>query len=330
MPYMADFLSKTTEVMPKEALDDALDGLRVRGSLLLHETYAPPWMIEIPPQRELADLLGIAGNDRVVPFHIVRRGRFDLAVDDEPTRSIETHQVAICASGRQHCMQHGTADAAVRIDKLLSGEASLRANPDRTFATELICGVFVLGATPLNPLLNALPSVLTLDVASPDADPILRQTTELLAAELARLRGATRSYTAERLLEIFFAEAVRSFAVTSDRNWFRGLNDPKIARALAVIHTNPGQAWTVNELATHVNLSPSRFAARFRDCLGETAIAYSKRRRIARACELLADAQSIDAVAASVGYSNAASFTRAFRELVGTTPARWSRNARSV
>ncbi len=74
----ASFAETTTFGPRTDVLSDVLASLRVTGSLLLAEDYAPPWGIAVPSSREIAALLGVGRDVRVVAFHLVTRGRVEV------------------------------------------------------------------------------------------------------------------------------------------------------------------------------------------------------------------------------------------------------------
>lgn len=187
--------------------NDALNDLRISGSVLLHERYAPPWAIDIPAEEQLRTALGAERDVRIVPFHLVRTGVFDLIHEEVEPQRIETHDVAICPSGAPHRMSLGKCTNAVSLTDILAGRLPC-AKSDSPDATELICGVFRLHHAPLNPLLGSLPRVLTVKTSGPDVDPLLNHAVAMLCLEVAK---GPSSFIATRLLEVFFAEAIRSY-----------------------------------------------------------------------------------------------------------------------
>lgn len=307
--------------------EDALADLRITGCMLLHESYASPWAIDVPEETELQTVMGVAQNVRVVPFHLVRRGSFELIQGKTETLEVKSRDVTICPGGARHRMRLGDATEAISLRQILAGEKPPSHDAGSAEATELTCGVFMLRATPLNPLLAALPSILKVATADPETNPILVYATEMLTLEAERSDGQVGSFTAARLLEIFCAEILRAYQATAsapDAGWLCGLADPKIAKALSLIHAEPGAPWSVEQLADAVALSSSRFAARFRDTIGETAMAYVTRWRMVRACRLLeTPEETVERVAIQVGYAAASSFSRAFKASVGVSPAEW-------
>jgi transcriptional regulator GlxA family with amidase domain len=106
----------------------------------------------------------------------------------------------------------------------------------------------------------------------------------------------------------------------------RGLADPPIARALALMHDRPQEAWTVERLASGVGLSRSGFAARFRATVGEPPLEYLGGWRMTKAAQLLRESDhSTSEVAARVGYQSDAAFNRAFKRREGKGPGAYRR-----
>ncbi|MFO1170165.1 MAG: AraC family transcriptional regulator [Hyphomicrobiaceae bacterium] len=311
----------------ERVFDDALSDLRVTGSVLLHDVYASPWAVRVPDEATLKRFLKPPAGTLIFPFHLVRNGGFDLHHSARPVEHIAAGHVAICPSGLEHEMRRGRSARVTPLTELLSSPPIRKCTAQR-HATELICGVFELRATPLNPLLGALPPVLSVRVNGESIRPTLIRAAELLALEVES--GRRDSFVAARLLEIFFAEALRDHASRSSAGlpgWFRGLNDHRIGSALAAVHRDPGASWTVAALAATVAMSPSRFAARFRETMGQSVLGYVTSWRMTVACRLLRDTnEGISEIASKVGYGDLAAFGRSFKARVGQAPAAWRRS----
>ncbi|MDX2205822.1 MAG: AraC family transcriptional regulator [Hyphomicrobiaceae bacterium] len=308
--------------------DDALEDLRISGSVLLYETYLPPWAIDVPDEAFLKRLLDVGTATRVLPFHLVRRGAFHLSQEGHELARVEADEIAICPAGLAHRMALGAGAKPVLMTDVLQGRNPGR-DPatveDRSGGTELICGVFQMRSTPMNPMLAALPPVLTVKTTGADANPLLAHAAQMLGLEVAN--GRRGSFTALRLLEVFCAEAIRSYRERQGAarpGWFKALDDARIGPAIEQIHRRPGAPWTVAMLADTVAMSPSRFAARFRETTGESAMSYVASWRMNVACRALQESDDgLQEIAASVGYQDVAAFSRAFKEIVGDSPSRW-------
>jgi AraC family transcriptional regulator len=81
------------------------------------------------------------------------------------------------------------------------------------------------------------------------------------------------------------------------------------------------KALSVEELASHLGISPSYFARSFRSSVGLTPHAYVMFRRLLRAQELLAstDLPLID-IALTTGFADQSHFSRRFHQMTGVPP----------
>jgi AraC-like DNA-binding protein len=237
---------------------------------------------------------------------------------------VDAPEVVICPTGLAHQLSNDRGGKVVSFEDILArGGASGRGRGNGV-VTELICGVFMIRCTPLNPLQGALPAIMKVSTDS-SLNPTLMGAANLLTFEIER--GSRGGFTVSRLLEVFCAEAIRAYQRSEASlrpGWFRGLSDPRVANAIAQVHANPANEWTVELLATGAALSPSRFAARFRDTTGTSVMSYVSRWRTNVACRLLRDTDlPLTAIAHQIGYESLPAFSRAFKAQVGTPPAMW-------
>lgn len=337
MSRTAEFIADTTELrvgprwaqpLVPQPFEDALTSLRVEGSILLHGHHRPPWAVDVPSADNLRELMKLPGNVRVVPFHLVLEGNFDLHFEDEAPLRLEHGQIVMCTDGTAHRMSQGKGARVRAFENVLTTGRWRMSSEGRSPAgseTELVCGGFSLRSDSLNPLIAALPRVLIVDTRAPGANPMLAHIVAMIELELAR--SEQDSFAASRLIEILFAEALKDHARSAGverAGWFKALQDPKVGRALAVIHQQIGEPLTVEMLAQAAAISPSRFAARFRETMGQSVMAYVSQWRMNIACRKLAETQlGLSEIAALVGYQDTAAFSRAFKALVGQSPAHW-------
>jgi len=126
-----------------------------------------------------------------------------------------------------------------------------------------------------------------------------------------------------------FVEALRTYVESlppGRSGWLAGLRDPPLARALALLHEEPGRAWTVDILAREAAMSRSALAERFTAIVGEPPMQYLMRWRLALAAQALRDSvEPIARVAERSGYDSEAAFNRAFKREFGVPPAAWRR-----
>lgn len=319
----------TTDNYPEtDVLEDALKSLRISGSVLLRETYATPWAVAVPDADSLASLLQTDKSVQVVAFHLVEFGHCVIKPGKGDAHHLKAGEMLVCFGGEDHQLSQGKTGNIQSIESLLAGHPNhQRAHSSQTTEqTALLCGVFQLAHTEFNPLFSALPHLVHVNLARAGTFNNLSGVSGLMAEEIDR-HAPGSGYVIERLLEVLCAEAIRSHIETltsDDANWFRGIKDPKVGKALAIIHNRPGDDWSVHRLADQVSMSPSRFAARFAESIGDTPKAYLTKWRMNLACrELTSNKCSVNEVAKSVGYESPAAFSRAFKKHVGATPAAW-------
>lgn len=108
--------------------------------------------------------------------------------------------------------------------------------------------------------------------------------------------------------------------------WLKGLREPHVARALALMHESCAEPWTVESLARAVGLSRASFAARFTEAVGEAPMHYLLGRRMLQVMQLLGDRRlSLAGVAERVGYGSEASLSAAFKRYTGLSPGDYRR-----
>lgn len=318
--------------LESDVLDDALRSLHISGSVLLREAYETPWAVEVPNSSDLATLLDTNKSILVVAFHLVEFGHCKIVTDGSETHHLKAGEMAICFGGKSHQLSQGEPAKVQAIESLLAGDPNVQcADPSASSdGTALLCGVFMLSHTKLNPLFSALPSVMRANFSRAGEFNNLSGVARLMAEEIDQ-RSPGGEYIVERLIEVLCAEAVRSHleTVSPDKtNWFRGIKDPVIGKAVAAIHAHPGESWSVQRLADRVAMSPSRFAARFTESIGDSPMSYITKWRMSLACRALADGnQSVDQLAEKVGYESPAAFSRTFKKHIGVSPAAWKAQA---
>src|SRR5262249_46249842 len=137
-----------------------------------------------------------------------------------------------------------------------------------------------------------------------------------------------------RLADILFMQAVRAYLDenihTAQSGWLAALRDQQIGRALALLHDQPHNTWTVATLADRVALSRSAFADKFTLVVGEPLLRYLTRLRLnAATTRMQWSNDKLSVIAAAAGYGSVAAFTKAFKRYLGITPGEYRRSHRT-
>jgi AraC-like DNA-binding protein len=163
---------------------------------------------------------------------------------------------------------------------------------------------------------------MVIDVSGSQMD-WMQSTLRLIAAEAQALEPGHEAVLT-RLGDVLAIQAIRSWIQAYPpvrTGWIAALQDPKIGRAITLIHRDPGRAWTLAEVAREVAMSRSAFAARFTELVGEPMMHYLTSWRMHVALESLRqNGTPVAEVAERLGYRSKAAFSRAFKRVTATPP----------
>jgi AraC-like DNA-binding protein len=196
--------------------------------------------------------------------------------------------------------------------------------------SRIVCAFMGCDERPYNPLLVALPRMIHLSAGDPRAATGWLGTLLNIASQESGRQHAGGENVLSRLSELMFVEAVRRYLETlppDQKGWLAGLRDPVVGQALAALHAEARESWTVERLARVVGLSRSVLAERFTEMVGQPPMQYLALWRMQLASRLLVDGGQVATVASAVGYESEAAFSRAFKKLVGQSPATWRKES---
>lgn len=103
---------------------------------------------------------------------------------------------------------------------------------------------------------------------------------------------------------------------------FRGLADPRLARALVALHTEPAFPWTLEGLADTAGMSRTAFATAFRTCMQQTPGRYLADLRLSLARQASAQGKTLKEAARLTGYASASALSRALARTRAAHPER--------
>jgi AraC-like DNA-binding protein len=331
-----------------DVLSEVLRVVRLSGAVHFCAEFTHPWaLLSSPPERLMIRRL-VPGSEVVILFHIATEGSFWLSLGKLQPIQIEAGDLVVFANGAQHRLASEPDLTPVPVADVygLSVEAITRLQyGGGGDVCRIVCG-YLHSDQRFGPLLDAMPALLLVRMrdnalqleafteSGRYAEPVsLDQDArwwsaaiEHLVSETARPGPGNRAVLA-RLSELLFMEVLRwqlTYISDGHRGWLAGLNDPHVGRALSLLHAEPARPWTVEELAQHAGVSRAALAKRFVELVGETPMQYLAGWRMHLARRELRDSRlGLAEISARVGYDSEASFSRAFRRLVGVPPASW-------
>lgn len=322
--------------MATDALSDVLRTVRLTGAVFFDVVARSPWAAE-QPTREMVLPKVLPGAEHLISYHVVTEGRCFASIIGEEAIALEAGEVVVFTKGDAHVM---SSNPGMRAQPVTPDEfAFATAGPLPFFRTlgdegpasvKLVCGFLACDARPFNPLLDHLPAVIKTGSSSDSNANLLGQFIRLARSESADKRAGGDGVLA-KLSELMFIEVVRQYLEAlppEQAGWLAGLRDPFVGKALSLMHGEPARAWTIEELAREVALSRSVLAERFSDLVGMPPMHYLAKWRMQIAAGMLsAGNTNIATIAAEIGYSSEAAFSRAFKKTVGVPPSAWRRRS---
>jgi AraC-like DNA-binding protein len=309
-------------LMP-DPLSEVLQDLRLSGVSYGHCELTRPWGIEFPPEK-------------AARFHFVIAGESWLRTAALGWIRLQAGDVVLLPQGSAHALADTTHG---RLKPL--AELPLEEIGDRTYRlteggggsrTIMTCCSVAFEEPALHPLLELMPQVMLVRGAVTE-DAALPMLLETMAGEVVAPRVGAATVLA-RLADVVITRIIRSWVeaqTEAPTGWLAAIRDPKIGRALAAIHRRPGHSWSVEALADVARTSRSIFSERFTAAVGVSPARYLSRWRMHLASVWLRhDRLTVGEVAGRLGYESEASFSRAFKRLLGVPPSALRRVGRGA
>ena len=298
-----------------DPLGEALHFLRMSGVFYCRSEFTAPWGLALP------------AFEHCVMFHIVTSGQCWLNVHGTDPHLLRPGDLALVPHGEGHLLLSEPGTRSAKLFDLHREQVSeryeiLKHGGGGAEAT-VICGVVRFDNPAARHLIKLLPGLISVDAWSSPEMEWIQSTLRFMAAEARELRAGGETVIT-RLADILVIQAIRSWIArepAAQTGWLGALRDKQIGRAIALIHRNPGNQWTLASLAEKVGMSRSAFAERFTQLVGESAMHYVTRWKMHTALMWIKESDTpIGELAMRLGYESEAAFSRAFKRIVGISP----------
>lgn len=308
--------SRTPQLPPaSDPLGETLHLLRLTGTLYCRSELTAPWGVVMPP---------FEGS---MMFHIVTAGRCWLEVEGTEPRELRRGSLALVPHGQGHTIRSSPEVETEPLFDLPVEQVSDRYEILRHGGggelTHMTCGVVRFDHVAAEHLVDLLPKVLQVETWDLDEGSWLQSTLRFISREARVLRPGGETVIT-RLADILVIQMIRSWidsAPEAEEGWLGALRDRQVGRALAAMHRQPANEWSVESLAREVGMSRSAFSARFTQLVGEPVMRYLTRWRMRLArTHLREKSESLATLAHQVGYQSEAAFCRAFKREFGVPP----------
>jgi AraC-like DNA-binding protein len=305
-------------------LDDVLDLLRVRGSLMAHIRAHAPWGMHLPRATGAA-------------FHAVTAGSCWVRMPGQAPRELLPGDVVLLPTGAAHVIASDRTGPARQWDRTAKARARNAAGEilldGAGNSTHVICAAYDYDREVAHPLLSLLPAMLVVSGQEMSDGSAVQTALRLLRHELSSA-AAGRGTIIDRLIDVLFVHVIRTWLAGDDdrgTSWVGALRDPIVGRALTAMHSAPAAPWTIELLAREVSFSRATLTRRFTALVGEAPLSYLTRWRMDLAARQLRDTNdAVSAIAHRVGYTSEFAFSRAFSRVRGRPPGRYRADVRAT
>ena len=326
--------------MSVDILSDVLTAVRLKGAVFFDVEASVPWVAEALPAKATASAI-LPDAEHVMEYHVITGGSCWASVigHDLPPIQLLAGDVVAFPQGDAHILSSAPGmrgdpgpDPSVVPGEIAQLPVMLNIDGGGSERAHLVCGFLGCDSRPFNPLIEALPPMMHIRSSGATHGSWLREFTRFAVMEAGEKRMGG-SGILSKLGELMFAELVRRYVESlpeESRGWLGGVRDRHVGRALNLIHAEPSRPWTLEELAKEAGLSRSSFAERFAGYVGMPPIQYLQKWRLQIAASRLMDGASISTIAADIGYESEAAFSRAFKRVIGASPADWRDNRKAT
>jgi AraC-like DNA-binding protein len=302
----------------RDTLTRILLGLRLDGVEYGRCLVRAPWALRFPAQRD-------------AHFHFVASGGAWLRLPGSDWVRLEPGDAVLLPRGSAHELASAPDLPATDIAALARVPVSEQVYLVRDGAPDdgdppsdlLFCGSMRFNLDPLHPLMALMPDLMRageLALRDPGVPALL----DAMEREVALDRIGSCGILA-RLADVLAASIIRAWvecACGDATGWLAAVHCPGIGKVLAAIHAEPERDWSVPTLAELMGASRSRFAEAFTKTVGESPARYVAKVKMFQARHWIAQEGMRVAVAASrLGYDSEASFSRAFKRVIGQPPS---------
>jgi AraC-like DNA-binding protein len=311
-----------------DALSDVLRSVRLKGGVFLDARFTAPWAVNSYVTAEDCKPI-LAKPAQMIAYHFLIEGRMLVSVEGEPAMEVRPGEVVLLPRNDTHVLasENGLAPVDGRhfVQPAPAGGLAKVVYGGGGAPARMVCG-FLGCEESYNPLIASLPRLLTINAHEATSRDLIETSLRFAVAELVEGRLAASSILS-RLSELLLVEAVRRYVDRFGgelKGWLKGLKDPNVGRALALIHQNMAASWTADALAKEAAMSRSAFVERFTALVGVPPIRYLTALRMETAkTQLRETAMSVAQVAYAIGYDSEEAFSRAFKREVGMPPRSW-------
>lgn len=314
-----DYSSKEKAGKPHDALSEMLRGLRLDDVEYGRRRLSEPWSTYFASQTSAR-------------LHFISSGSAWLQKPSGDWLELRSGDAALLPRGNAHVIASAPGIPPLPFEQRDREEVSQDVfdaqHLDAGRATVALTASMRFNIDNLHPLLQLMPdTMLASDLAK--NDPAIPHLLDAMAREVQMDRVGAGGILA-RLADVLTATLIRTWVehgCGETTGWIAAVRNPEVGRVLAAIHLEPDRNWSLAALASLMGASRSGFADRFLKVVGETPARYVAKVRMHQALQWLRNGMRVSVVAQRLGYDAEASFSRAFKRIIGAPPSQFRKRS---
>lgn len=285
-------------------LSEIIQSSGLKGSLLTRHKFYDNWGFEFPCSKSFG-------------FHIITQGSCYLRYKGK-NQKLEKGDIAFISRGFNHDLVSNLKQKVQPIDSLIKSETQV----SQSIPGCTIISVRYEPSGTVHPFFRELPEFIHIDSRDiPSYHPI-HSALVLISSEIDT--GGNSEIIISRLSDVLLYYVLKYWVAlhaSSSPGWIKTFKDEKILYVLDLLHKDVSKNWTLDSISDTLGISRASLANKFRDSLGITPLDYLSRIRIEKGKKLLEESNyTLEEVARNVGYSNAFSFSKAYKRIRGVSP----------
>ncbi len=278
-----------------DLLTDVIEQVHLEGAVVFDAELPVPYGIDIDRPGRAPFYIGIEaeGGEMACEIEIPNRKRSASKI-----HKLNKGDLVMLPGGAPHIVRSGPGAQVMPFSDWMrlhpkDSNGRLRHKGNEPYR-RVIGGFFSTGSMQHNPLFAALPPIIVLRGDDPAVQRWLEPTIRFIQSEIESAQQGSLTVL-RRMADVLFIQVLRAFAAQQcdTCGWLRGLADPRVGRALLLLHQRYAEEWTLDQLAHEVGASRTLLAVRFKELVGEAPMAYLTRWRITRAANQLRTGQGL-------------------------------------
>ncbi|KWT68565.1 MULTISPECIES: AraC family transcriptional regulator [unclassified Variovorax] len=303
-----------------DLLSRVLSLVPVTGSLDVRCHFGAPWRLE-----------QVQAGVHEIAYHVLLSGAATVEDAHGPPQQLEAGDILLFPRRSPHRLHDGSGRKARPARHVQTPFLTVVENTGKRDVAEVLCGRFLLGASPSGLIRDYLPHRLVVHSAagkSPSASRLSRLVALMREEALEEAPGSASLVS--HLSAALFGLTLRlaGEAPETPKGLLALAQSPRLQPAIDAIFDSPEKPWNLPALAALCHMSRATFVRHFESAIGRSAADVLTEIRMTHASRKLQHSHDpVGAIGEAVGYQSEAAFQRAFKRHLGTTPARWRANS---